>query len=160
MSTEDQKLRNLYEIRRKNLKAELEKRGWGAKKKLSEALGYSNATHISHLLRPEAATVVKWQIPEKLARRIEKTSGMPWGWLDVDHGSDRPVKIGQAATEPDPRRLEHVLATVGTVAGRMHVKQTPAEMAKLVSIVYAYAPPAGDVSETLVKQILQMGRKA
>lgn len=106
MATEDAKLKTLYEVRRKNLRATLEASGWGAKKQLADQMQWANASRVSQMLNPKSPTNPKWQITEKMAREIEKVKGLPWGWLDHIHESTDPYAV---AAISKPRGEVHEL---------------------------------------------------
>lgn len=109
------------------------------------ALGYSNATFLSGLLKKRPFT-------EKTARKIEK-------YLGVEQGSwDKPVQAGAApAPLPDSGDLtERAVTAVALAAEREGVKLTPAKLAKLVGLVTDLARQTGSVDEATVRRMVQI----
>ncbi len=75
------------EIRRENLRYLVERHG--TMKALNEALGRKDNT-LTQILNSSVNTVngIKKQMGDKLARTIEESLGLGYGWMDSDHSQD------------------------------------------------------------------------
>lgn len=89
------------EIRRKQLQKLIAQQG--SSRKLSQLLGYSNASFLTQMAGPSPTR----DVTEKTARKIEQTLGLPEKWLDSsEDASDQSSRLAFNVTEALALALE------------------------------------------------------
>ena len=115
----------VFDIRRANLRKLAEQ--WGGPTTLAAKLGHSNGSYMAQLAGPHPTR----DVSEKVAREIEKTLGLPHGWMDKQHKG----VLGQ----PDTDALIEVVALVRDVLEAEGIKAPKAKFAEIVNLVYERA---------------------
>lgn len=115
---------DLYSTRRRNLRALIDQ--WDGPVKLARHLGHSSASFLSQLTGPRHNR----EITEKVARAIERKTGLPTGWLDqAEHTPPPPV---------DETKLLRVVRLVGQALEDANVNVNPRKFAELVALLYEH----------------------
>jgi hypothetical protein len=124
------------DVRRANIRLLIEAQGRGGLSKLSRALEMKNPSFLSQMVGPNPTR----DVTEKLARRIEKATGLVEGALDKPNGATKPVTAQpqptQAATSNTSVDLvANVIRLVGEAYEAESAPLAPAKFSDLVALV-------------------------
>ena len=132
-------MRSTYDLRRDNLR-ELS-RTWGGPTSLSRKLGHANGSYLAQLIGPHPTR----HVSEKVARDIEKTLGLPVGWLD----SERPV-----GGQPNDDQLAECVRAVASCLRDAGLRPPPETYSQLVALVYDRLRLTGRVDEQFTQKLI------
>ena len=116
------------EIRRKYLRALIEKYGTG---KLAKMLGYSQASFLTQMAGPNPSR----EVTEKTARRYEDLLGLPAGVMDQPIAEPAPATAPASAA--NTALVTDVIRLVGTICSAEELNLPPAKFADIVALAYA-----------------------
>lgn len=129
----------VYQTRRTNLR-ELT-RQWGGPTSMSRKLGHSNGSYLAQLIGPHPSR----EISERVARDVERTLGLPVGWLDQDHPTGGAQLNDEALTE--------VVRAVATVLRDAGLRPDPETYATLVQLAYDRSKLTGRLDEHYIQRL-------
>jgi hypothetical protein len=138
-------MKNVYDIRRDNLKALI--REYGGPLPLSIKIGYTNASFLVQMAGPNPIR----DVTEKTARKIEDKLGLPAGWLDdADHKRQPKVKESDVA---------QIVRAVSAVLEDQRIDTTPKQLGEIVSLAYEHARLVGTVDEDFINRLVSLCHK-
>lgn len=77
-------MKNVYVVRRENLRLAIDKQFQGNSSSLAEQLGFQQPSLIYRYLSEKSPK----QIGQRMARKIERVAALPENWMDVDHAGE------------------------------------------------------------------------
>lgn len=136
-------MRDVYEIRRNNLRLLLEQ--WGGPKPLSMKLSYRKASFLVQMAGPHPTR----EVTEKTARRIEKVLELPIDWMDKEVQTN-----GQPAV--NNTFVHNVIRVVAQEAEDRGIKLSPVKLSDIVLLVLEDSGSSGTIRPEYIKQLLQL----
>lgn len=134
---------DLQFIRKKNLRVLIAE--YNGPTALAKLLKYSGPSYLSQMVGPHKP------ITEKTARAVEKVTGKPTGWLDIDHEA-MPPPIQKA----DTALLSTVVLAVSTALDESKLRVATPTLAELIALIYEDALAKGAVDTTYLARIIKM----
>jgi hypothetical protein len=139
---------DISEIRRENLRLQIERHG---ATKLASMLGYRQPSFLTQMAGPNPSR----DITEKTARRFEQDLNLELGALDLPLGSD--MSGPQAATlAQSAEMVTDVVRLVGAICEAEGVELSMMKFADVVALAYVDTAEHGAARPDRIKQIVRL----